>query len=241
MSDVTSETLQFAIDLAAEPIIKDGERTWLKHDYTEIAPPLAEPKNFFSLTSFCEFTEMLEVGREGGAWIHVLSPTHVELVSLLDERKRREIYATARPKIEGQFVTNMFHTQETFVTNLQAYFEDYADREKLLKVVGNLRGGAHVILEDDGMTQQVETAKGVISKAKETLPNPVMLCPYVTFAEVGPQPRKYIVRLRGDADHQPEIALFAVPNPVFDYEVCGAIKAWLQENLGEPYCDRVFG
>ena len=229
MSDITRETLEWAVEHADLTTQEIDNRQWIKSHYSEVIPPQPSMIRFFSLTSFCEFVLMQE--ERDAAWIHVTSPIEVEFLGILNDRKKREGYATAVPMIDGAFIANQYMGQEAFITSVQAFFEDSEDRRLLLKICGNIRSGQHVTLEDDGITQRVQTAAGVVSQAMEEMPNPVTLYPFETFPEIEAQPRKYIMRFRGDEEKAATFALHPIPDPVYSADICTAIKYWLKTKL----------
>lgn len=236
------EALMYLMDLADAPVVEDGsgEREWIKGGFTEIVPPMPSPVRFYSLTSFIEFVQIAEA--RDIVFIQVVSPTEVELIGLLNDRKKRASYATANPLIDGAFEKAHWMTQDKFVTDIQAYFADTKDREALLKIAGTIRADDSTTLEDDGISQQVATAAGVASQALETLPNPVTLQPYETFPEVDQPLRRYIVRFRGgETGEHIQLALFPVPDPTYSFETCGAIKKYLMENLPTEVSKFVLG
>jgi hypothetical protein len=224
------EALEYLMDLGDEPITREGDRRWIKGGFTEIMPPMPDPVRFYSLTSFVEFIKMAEERDE--AFVQVVSPTQVEFIGMLDDRRKRASYATANPLIDGAFQKATWMTQEVFVTDVQAYFAENKDRAKLLKIVGNVRSEESVTLEDDGVTQKVATAAGVVAKQMEVMPNPVILQPYETFPEIEQPDREYIVRFRGgEMNEHVTFALFPVPDPRASFNTCVLISDWLVKNL----------
>ena len=237
---IEKEALQYLVDLADAPIVVDEDRRWVKGGFTEITPPMPSPVRFYSLTAFVEFVEMTEDRDE--IFIYVQSPTEVELVGLLNDRKKRASYATANPLIDGAFEKAHWMTQDKFVTDVQAYFAETKERAELLKIVGNVLSSESVTLQDDGITQKVATAAGVVAKQMEEMPNPVILQPYETFPEIDQPSREYIVRFRGgEMGEHVTFALFPVPDPKASLNTCVAISEWLQENLRSDFAKKVLG
>lgn len=236
------EAIDRVLELSEPDTIEVDGRTWRKQGYAEITPfkkDLCDPMKLGSLTAFAAFIGTDEMYRDNGLMIHVVSPTCVELVSLLDEHGRRNNYAIAKARIDSHFTTEQWHNQDDFVTSLQAHFVNDLDRAQLLKVCGNLRGGSSAVLTDDGVTQKVSTARGVEMKGMEEMPNPVSLRPWETFAEIEQPERQYIVRVKGD--EKPLLALFAVPDPVAAMRTCEKIEAWLRQVLPSEFHDAILG
>ena len=225
------EAIEHIEQMSDDPIQEIGDRRFLKHGFNEVVPPTPNEVQFFSLTSFVEFIRMTETHRDA-AFVHIMAPTRVEFISELTDRETRKTYAMAGPLIDGHFDVGHWMTQDRIVTEIQAYFSDEADRAKLLRVVGNVKSSDSVTLEDDGVTQKVATAAGIVAKQMEEMPNPVILHPFETFPEIDQPAREYVVRFRGGAEHEKvTFALFAVPDPTFSFNACTAIKEWLEEHL----------
>ena len=225
------EAIDKIIELSDMPQQQIGDRNFMKAGYTEIPPPRPKALTFYTLTSLVGFINNIGEVRDV-VFVHVANEGEVRLVGELDSRQCRKLYAVCNPLIDCSFKTGQWMTQDAFVTDVQAYFEDTADRHDLLKIVGNIRSEKSATLEDDGITQRVETAAGVVSKQMEDMPNPVRLCPFTTFPEVEQPTVEYVCRFRGNAQHEhPQFALFRIPNPVFSFNVCKAIKEWLAKEL----------
>lgn len=224
------EAIEFLMSCNDVAVQEIGDRRFIKQGFTEVVPQSPKSIRFFTLTSLVEFINMAE-GRDNH-FVHVVSPTEVELIGELTDRQTRKTYAVANPLIDGAFNTGAWMAQDTFVTEAQAFFEDKADRAKLLKIVGTVRAADSVTLEDDGITQKVATAAGVVSTQMEEMPNPVLLHPFETFPEIEQPERKYVCRFRGgEMNEMVTFRLFAVPDPAFSFNTCTAIKEWLEEQL----------
>lgn len=224
------EAMERLLELADEPQQTIGNRNFMKTGYTEIPPPSPKAIRFFTLQSFKEFIEMQEARDD--AFVHVVSPTEVEFIGELTDRQTRKSYAVAHVMIDGSFDVGQWMGQEKFITDVQAYFAPNLDKDRLLKIAGNVRRGEAITLEDDGITQKVATAAGVASQVMEEMPNPVTLQPYETFPEIIQPERKYIVRFKGGGENEAiHFALFTVPDPTYSQKTCADIKIWLSSNL----------
>lgn len=87
--------------------------------------------------------------------------------------------------------------------------------------------------EDDGITQTVTIKKGVTKSVLATLPNPVTLAPYRTFAEVEQPPSQYVFRLQSGNGGVPSAALFEVKDTKWQLAAIASVKAWLSGKVGE--------
>ena len=231
------EAIDRVLELADPETFVVGDRTWRKGGYSEIEERVCEPLYFHTLTAFADYAAGSDVPSE--AIIHVTSPMEVRLFGPLTKSKKRNVYAVSGAMIDSHFPAGQWLSQDQFVTQVQTHFDDVGDRAKLLKIVGNIRGGQTAVLEDDGVTQKVTTARGVVSTQMAEMPNPVTLSPWETFPEIAQPERQFIVRLKGGNDAPVHIALFAVPDPRQSLATCLAIKGWLVEALDPRLKDSV--
>lgn len=75
-------------------------------------------------------------------------------------------------------------------------FIENEDRNKLLKVSGNIKEENVKSVGDDGVSQSAAIKVGVASVAEVVIPNPVILAPFRTFPEVIQPESKFIFRMQ---------------------------------------------
>lgn len=209
-----------------------GDFDYVRMGYDRVQKPTVSALRFATLSSFAEFCNQ---------------QSEVTLVKVDDTRQvtaygdlhpsdlTRQAYANCLAAIDIDVDFKYGQRQEKFIENAQAWFveDDTTDRANLLRIVGTLRSSDIRTMEDDGVSQQVSTAKGVVSKAMEVMPNPVKLRVYETFNEVDQPLRKYVVRISGNAERGDalSIRLLPVPDPMFDYRVMEQIADYLETKL----------
>lgn len=199
----------------------DG-RQWMDMLYSPVKPPRPSPLELTGLTSLIEFIDAIEEKRSN-LIVVVESMTKVSLFGHLDDIQRdREFYASTSAGITSIFPAGQWMGQEAAVRMIQQYFEDVGDRAILLEFVGNLTAGQSRTLVDDGITQQATTKKGITQREMTDVPNPVLLTPYETFAEVENPNRRYVVRLQQEEGKDPLVSLSLIPDPMI--EEAGAIR-----------------
>ena len=219
----------------AEQIEVDG-RSFVRLGYEAKHPPAAGPLEFGTLTGLADFAGMT-FKTEPVLFINVRGPREVHLHGPLDETYRsREMFGQAVPTVGATERFQLGHplSQENFITQAQAFFVDdeLTDKAGLLRIVGNLRASDVQTLEDDGVTQQVATARGVAMKEMAVMPNPVKLREFITFPEVAQPLGEYIVRVRcGAEDEHTTISLKKMPDPTFDADCVNEIVTWLRNEL----------
>lgn len=170
-----------------------------------------------------------------GWMIHVVDPETVTVISGLfgrAEQRREYLSATAQAVLSGaDFDYGTFYNCEDFNIKLQSVFVENDDRERVLRLVGNIKEENVRTTGDDGVTQSV-TAKSGIARVEEVpVPNPVTLIPYRTFREVTQPSSEFILRMRqGHAGQMPTCALFEADGGAWKLKAIQSIKAYLQEN-----------
>lgn len=126
---------------------------------------------------------------------------------------------------------------ESFVVHLNSLFEESPDRERLIKFVSSVTGGAQFTLEDDGVTQVVAVRKGVsgaITK-NESAPKIVALKPYRTFRDVEQPTSDFLMRLKlvDEEDHIVGVCLYEADGGRWRNTAVQTIKDFLKKELGE--------
>jgi hypothetical protein len=225
----------FKLHIGSEQIEVD-ERQFVRLGYEEQTPPQPKAMAFNTLAGFADFTK-LALADNPSAFVLVDSSRSVGLYGPLNPVYRtREKLGQANPitAIGGSFSYEVRLNQEDFVTHVQAFFVDDEETDKalLLRIAGNLRASDVRTLEDDGISQQVATAKGVTMSEMAVMPNPVSLREYGTFPEIEQPLRKAIVRVRGGGENEyTTIMLKLVPDPLYDSACAARIARYLTNAL----------
>lgn len=172
-----------------------------------------------TLTGLVDFC----TAQTGGKMIHVRSYHEVALLSdIQGVARQRENFVTANcgaPLFKfGQF---MPHAE--FMIGIQALFQDYGDRPKVMKVVGTIRDEAAKISADDGITQRVTASAGIALSTEVPLPNPVILKPFRTFTEIEQPPSSFVLRVKEGN----QVALFEADGGRWKHEAILAIREYL--------------
>ena len=112
---------------------------------------------------------------------------------------------------------------------LQSSFADKGDKEVLLQYTGLVRDEAVKTTGDDGISQKVTVKTGVASVGEAIVPNPVILAPYRTFAEIEQPESKFIFRMK----EGPSAAIFVADGGAWKNDAILRIREYLQEQLKE--------
>ncbi len=200
--------------------------------------PTPKALNLTTLQSFAEFAQSAFhqpfSAPRGGVFVHVVGPTEVLLrTGVFGDRHQSTSLATAEPLLPNVRFKE-WKDPETFTIEMQSCFEDRGDRSKVLALIGTVREEAVRTLEDDGVTQTATARKGVVGSINVTVPNPVVLVPWRTFAEVSQPASEFILRLRGGGDARlPTVALFPADGGLWRLEAIDGIKEWLVKNVSD--------
>lgn len=159
--------------------------------------------------------------------IQVRSYHEVALLSKIQgENRQRENFVTAN--CGGlAFKFGQFISHAEFIIAIQALFEDYGDRAKVMKVVGTIRDESAKTSMDDGITQKVTASAGITLAQEVALPNPVMLKPYRTFLEITQPPSLFVLRVDTGKGGLPSVALFEADGGQWKREAILSIREYL--------------
>lgn len=159
------------------------------------------------------------------------SPRKVSVRSQIKDIKvARLCFVDADYEMEG-FPFERYLDHEQFMVKAQALFIDEFDRGRLLELVGNITASSVQTSVDDGVSQTVVVEKSV-RKAEVELPNPVILAPRRTFAEIDQPESPFVLRVRQTGEGKmPEIGLFEADGGLWKLAAIQGIKDYLSTAL----------
>lgn len=164
--------------------------------------------------------------------LHVVSPTRVRLYSgLIDERNREHLLESEA--IVNEFFFDKYYDQERFLIELQANFIETSDLAAIKMVAGNIQNGTTVNYDDDGTSQKTTIKSGIANKTDVIVPNPVMLRPYRTFAEVEQPESAYVFRISEDGKGTPMFKLVEADGGLWKNAAMKKIKEYLEYELAK--------
>jgi len=171
-----------------------------------------------------------------GWMIHVVDPVTVTVVSGLfgrAEQRREYLRASAQAVLnDANFRFGEFYDCETFNIKLQSVFVENDDRERVLRLVGNIKEENVRQTSDDGVTQSVTARAGIARVEDVPVPNPVDLMPYRTFREVTQPSSQFVLRLRqGREGVMPSCALFEADGGGWKLRAIQSIATYLREHM----------
>ena len=222
------EALQYIVGLSAPTVQKiEGQFYSDKNLHRVSFRPKADPIAFTTLASLIDYIRS-GVDTFPHMFLHIVSPTRVEMYSQLDAERERETIAVVSANLPS-FNFGQFLDHETFCIALQAKFQDCDDRNLLLKFAGTVETGTVAEYGDDGVTQKATVRTGIVSKGDAIVPNPVNLTAYRTFLEIDQVPVQYIFRMKDNRGV--ECALFEADGGAWKMTAMERIKEYLQNAL----------
>lgn len=233
--DLTREALQYLTENTIKPkerVVKIGGSNFVIDEaghYDRIKPRVYNAKDpliIKTLTGLVDYIKSNLERKEAKLLLHIEKPDEVSLIGLLAEDGSREYLASAQA-IVPRFNFDYYLDIEEFNVALQSVFAPTADRDILLKVVGNLKEDNVKTTGDDGISQAVTIKTGVATAADVKVPNPVTLAPYRTFIEVKQPESKFIFRMKDG----PRGAIFEADGGAWRNQAILNIKTFLEEQL----------
>ena len=233
--DLTKEALQYLAENTIKPkerVVKIGGSNFVIDEaghYDRIKPRVYNAKDpliIKTLTGLVDYIKSNLERKGAKLLLHIEKPDEVSLMGLLAEDGSREYLASAQA-IVPRFNFDYYLDIEEFNVALQSVFASTADRDILLKVVGNLKEDNVKTTGDDGISQAVTIKTGVATAADVKVPNPVTLAPYRTFIEVKQPESKFIFRMKDG----PRGAIFEADGGAWRNQAILNIKTFLEEQL----------
>ena len=229
------KALKYIVELRKPEIQNIGGQNYSDKPLHRISHnPKAKVIELNTLTSLVDYI-VSEFDTHDKLFVHVVSPTKVEVFSKLDNDRERETLLVVNAMVP-RFDFGQFIDHEAFCIGLQAKFLDADDRALLLKFAGTVEAGSVAQYGDDGVTQKATVKTGIASKGDAVVPNPVNLRAYRTFLEVTQPKAQYVFRMKQGSMGAVQCALFEADGGAWQMNAKEDIKAYLSSELGE-YCD----
>lgn len=227
--------LQYVVGLSVEAekteVLEINGKTYADKELTRYdKAPKARAIEASTLTSMLDYINSCSQEFGGNMIIHIVSPTRVKLMSVLDKEREREVLFETEANVSG-FRFDQWYDQENFMIALQANFEMNGDLEAVMKLTGNVEKKNDQTFTDDGRTQVATMNVGIASKADVIVPNPVTLIPYRTFQEVAQPSSEFVFRI-GDKE-VPAFKIVEAEGGIWKNEAIYNIKNYLMEQISD--------
>lgn len=225
------KALEYLVKLKKNEVVVVDGKTYSTERLNYIAPifdetPSVPAINISTLTGLVDYIKGGVDILKKTLVVHIVSPIQVNVYSELKKDATRDNYISCKawtPQIRYE----QFMDIEAFNIMVQSCFLQNEHSAAILKVVGNIVEENVSTVKDDGITQSVVGKAGIIKNAEITVPNPVILCPFRTFAEVDQPESKFIFRMQSG----PKAAIFEADGGIWRLYAMQNVKSYLIEKL----------
>jgi hypothetical protein len=230
-----AEFVQKLVSLAEPHYREEDGRLYVSRQMAELMPPVVTPIQVQTLAGFRDLFKLHDPN-DAPAVILIQDYGTVSLIAKqVDEWRRRAVFVKAvLPSDTPRFRFGSFLDPEEFLIGLMTLF-DHAeydiDHKKIVKLVSSLAAEAVTISNDDGVSQQVVTRQGMVTKNEEKISPRVNLSPFRTFREVEQPSSEFVLRLRGRSAQMPVCALFEADGGVWKDEAVKNIREYFAKEL----------
>ncbi|WFR55378.1 hypothetical protein QA584_17405 [Anaerocolumna sp. AGMB13025] len=226
------EALMYIVGLKEAKIYDINEDKFTDKDLKRLDKSIrADSITMSTLTSLLDYIKSDTDSMAQKMIVHVLAPDKVQLISMLDADREREVLVSVQanlPKIR----LNEFINQEEFIIMMQAQFVSDEERKVVTAFAGNVEDRTIANYGDDGVTQKATVKTGLASKEEFEVPNPVTLAPYRTFQEVQQIPSEFVFRMKS-TDRGVSCALFEADGGAWRNAAVEAVAEFLKNQLAD--------
>lgn len=178
-----------------------------------------------------------EAFKPASCMIQIRDYSEVSLFEAFDgeDQERTVFYRAKLDKELPAFPFDVYLESEDFIIKARSRMQPSDDMDKIIEIVSKLAVQEKIIAKDDGLSQVVQTKRGVsggVTDPTETK-GTYSLKPYRTFREINQPESKFILRLKAREDGIPTVALFDSEGGIWRYHAMLAIKDWLEVELGK--------
>lgn len=195
MLEAAIKRIQETFDQKPETITQN-DRTWITfknaQNVKEVVKPSVTPLTVATLTGMLDYLNH----NHPSAICWIRYPHDVRVISPLNPiYNSRDRYIEALAQVTT-FEYGHYLTMEHLILALMANFHPSLELNNLLQFVSNVRDESLHQTDDDGTKQTVTVRKSITTVEAATVPNPVILQPYVTFPEIKPPDVSFIFRMK---------------------------------------------
>lgn len=230
MSGIIKEALQWIVESQRERVIESGGNRYTDVTLERMDDELrASSIKTTTLSGLVDYIKSEVDSMKDKMIVHVISPTKVQLISMLDNDRKRECLIEVNADIPD-FTYGRFMDTEAFVIGIRSKFIQNEGAESILRFAGTVESGTVAQYSDDGVSQSATVKKGIAGKRTELIPNPVKLRPYRTFTEVQQPESEFVFRMK-DYDNSVACAIFEADGGAWKREAMKNIKEHLEVEL----------
>lgn len=219
------DTLERIIELGEAGTLELNGQTYSTKKLYPVNEPTVSAINVRSLSGLVEYIKSsFDTGEP--LMVHVKNATEVVAFTTTNNDLERDVYIKAKAMLP-EFTFDRFYDSETFNIKMQSCFVTNADKDIILKVVGNIKEENVNQTGDDGVSQSVVIKTGVAAVGQVKVPNPVQLMPFRTFVEVEQPTSDFVFRMQDG----PRCALFEADGGAWELEAMENIQNYLSTSL----------
>ncbi|EHT3685421.1 hypothetical protein KXP74_000292 [Staphylococcus pseudintermedius] len=207
-----------------------GKETYANENLQKIEEPVRREVVVYSLSGLVDYIKD-NFDNDERLLVSVLNQQKIVVETQLNNNKKREIVIMSLA-YTPTICLDQFMSLEAFNIQLQSIFVKNDDVKNLLRILGNLRSSNIRNAGDNGVSQIVETKRGVTLAQEEVVPNPVRLKPFRTFTEIEQPESLFVFRLR-ESGNEIQAGLFEADGGTWKNVARLSIKDYLIENLKE--------
>lgn len=192
------EALQYIVGLSDIKTIEHNYEVYADRQLHRVPNEIdcPEPLGVNTLSGFMDYVAANEghtaTCTDNPIYIHIVSPTEVRLVSILNADNRRSTYIKATALLPEQNFGRILD-QERFLIWLRTSFVETQNRQDMIQFCGCVTGNDVVNLDDDGISQKVSVSTFVGTRDAIAPTDPV-LCPYRTFVDIEQPESQFVFR-----------------------------------------------
>lgn len=222
------EALEYVAQLSQKEVKEINGRNYATGDLKLVPDARALAFELHTLTGIVNYVQSNVDAILGPVVVHVYGPEEVSVFSPLNNDRKREEFVRAAAIIP-EFKFDHFYDSDTFNIKMQALFLESKEKTAILGLVGNIQEENVRNVSSDGTSQTVVARSGITKVANVTVPNPVSLRPYRTFAEVDQPISKFVLRMKDG----PSIALFEADGGAWQNIAIQNIEKYLIRELDD--------
>jgi len=218
------------------------EKETLKHkqDLLKLELSFNEVQHFGKLSSLSGLCDIIkaEIEREAAAKPYFLIVENYATVGVYGSYEynysRKALYSAVADNKDFDFGRQPL---EQAIISLQSRYVNGGDVEYIIGLLSRISKKAEVNSEDNGVTQRVQTNKGISLKDVETVRNRVKLSPFRTFMEIEQPESEYLLRL-AESNSDIIVSLTESDGGAWKLTAKANIANYLRENLAELIADK---
>lgn len=226
------EALQYIVGMKEAQVVELNGHTYTDKNLTEVRPK-ADFAEAFTISTLSSLMNYLNKNPDSidlkNVILHIVDYKTIKVFSTLNCYKDRDYFIICMAETP-EFKFQQFYGAESFNIALQSLFCKGGDRDAILSIVGNVKTKDVSTTSDNGITQTVQTKKGVVLGIDTVIPNPVTLAPFRTFVEVNQPISSFVFRAK-EGDDMPLFGLFEADGGAWKLVAVQRIKEYIIKNL----------